>query len=85
MAEAQACGVPVIAYKKGGANEIVIENQTGYLYEKQTKEDIIKTIEKFENNVNKFNREEIRKTAIRFHEDEFMKKIKEIINSQMNG
>lgn len=85
MAEAQACGVPVIAYKKGGANEIVIENQTGYLYENQTKEDIIKTIGKFENNVNEFSREEIRKTAIRFHEDEFMKKIKEIISSQINS
>jgi UDP-glucose:tetrahydrobiopterin glucosyltransferase len=31
VVEALACGVPVIAYKRGGPSEIVQHGQTGYL------------------------------------------------------
>ncbi|MHC0443723.1 glycosyltransferase, partial [Flavobacterium sp. 3-210] len=34
--EAQACGTPVIAFKKGGALETVIENETGIFFNEQT-------------------------------------------------
>jgi len=36
MAEAQAAGKPVIAFKGGGALDIVIDGQTGILFEEQT-------------------------------------------------
>lgn len=36
MAEANRAGTPVIAYKAGGAKEIVIDGKTGEFFEKQT-------------------------------------------------
>jgi glycosyltransferase involved in cell wall biosynthesis len=34
--EAQACGSPVIAYRKGGATETIIDRQTGIFFDRQT-------------------------------------------------
>jgi glycosyltransferase involved in cell wall biosynthesis len=48
MAEAQAAGVPVIAYRKGGASEIVIDGKTGMLYDLQTEASIIEAVQAFE-------------------------------------
>ena len=31
MAEAMACGTPVVAFKRGAASEIIVEGETGYL------------------------------------------------------
>ncbi|OGO50106.1 MAG: hypothetical protein A2148_07280 [Chloroflexi bacterium RBG_16_68_14] len=31
MAEAMACGTPVVAFARGGASEIIVDGQTGYL------------------------------------------------------
>lgn len=39
--EAQAVGKPVVAFKKGGVLETVIEGETGYFFENQTVEDLI--------------------------------------------
>ena len=64
MAEAQAAGVPVIAYKKGGASEIVIDGQTGILYEHQTEDSIIDAIKNFENQ--NFDSQKISDAAKRF-------------------
>ncbi|MGK7928166.1 MAG: glycosyltransferase family 4 protein [Spirulina sp.] len=43
--EALACGVPVIAYKRGGLAEIVREGQTGFLVEPDSVEGLITAIE----------------------------------------
>jgi glycosyltransferase involved in cell wall biosynthesis len=48
MAEAQAAGTPVIAFKKGGASEIVVDGNTGILFNQQTTDSIIEAIQKFE-------------------------------------
>jgi glycosyltransferase involved in cell wall biosynthesis len=48
MAEAQAAGVPVIAYRKGGASEIVQDGVTGILFDYQTEASIIGAIQRFE-------------------------------------
>ncbi|MDP6631015.1 MAG: glycosyltransferase [Kiritimatiellia bacterium] len=34
--EAQSCGTPVVAYRKGGATETVLEDQTGIFFDTQT-------------------------------------------------
>lgn len=47
--EAQATGTPVIAYKKGGALDTVIDGKTGVFFEKQTVENLIKAIKLFGN------------------------------------
>ncbi len=46
--EVQAAGRPVIAFKKGGAKETVVERKTGIFFEEQTVESLKKAILKFE-------------------------------------
>ncbi len=45
--EAQSFGVPVIAYKSGGASETVIDGKTGIFFENQTIDSLAKAIEEF--------------------------------------
>lgn len=79
--EAQSCGIPVIALKKGGYLETVIENKTGVFFENQTAKDIVNAISKFEKVENDFSKEEIRKHALNFTEEAFKTKFKSEINS----
>ncbi len=46
--EAQALGKPVIAYKKGGSLETVIDGKTGIFFDEQTEDSLIKAIKKLE-------------------------------------
>ena len=49
VVEALACGVPVVAYKRGGPSEIIQHGQTGYLTEPDNKKNLlsyVKIIEK---------------------------------------
>lgn len=75
--EAMASGRPVIAYKGGGALEIVKSGITGLFFDKQTPEDLIKIILEF-NNKN-FNPQIIRAEAMKFDQEFFKDKIKNII------
>jgi UDP-glucose:tetrahydrobiopterin glucosyltransferase len=43
--EALACGVPVIAYRRGGPSEIVQQNKTGFLVEPDSVTGLVKAIE----------------------------------------
>lgn len=45
--EAQACGRPVIAYKKGGITETVINGKTGIFFKHQTTKSLCLAINKF--------------------------------------
>lgn len=47
-AEALAAGTPVIAYKKGGALDIVQEGETGVFFEEQTVECLVDAMRRFE-------------------------------------
>lgn len=80
--EAQACGRPVIAYKKGGALDTVVENKTGVFFEQQTVESLKEAILKFE--TMKFDKQEIRSHALKFDESEFKRQISEYINSKVS-
>lgn len=77
-AEAQACGLPVIAYRGGGAREIVIEGKTGIFFDRQTPEAVIEVVLKFSKMC--FRRSVITKTAQRFSKENFKKRLTEIIN-----
>jgi glycosyltransferase involved in cell wall biosynthesis len=65
MVEAQACGTPVLAFARGGAAEIVIDRQTGLLFDEQTPDAIVKTISEFERDW-RFDPARIRLNARRF-------------------
>lgn len=46
--EAQSMGIPVIAYKKGGAVDTVISGKTGIFFEQQTPESLTEAVIRFE-------------------------------------
>ncbi|WP_179344644.1 glycosyltransferase [Winogradskyella ursingii] len=87
--EAQACGVPVIAYGKGGALETikgvfpsennVSEAMTGIFFEDQEADSLINALKYFEDNEARFNKIEIRKNAKRFSVERFELEFKETI------
>jgi glycosyltransferase involved in cell wall biosynthesis len=72
--EAMAAGKPVIAFKKGGALETVVEGVTGVFFGSQTSSDIIRTVEKFD--PTEYNATACREQAKKFSKEEFKRKIK---------
>lgn len=76
--EAMMTGRPVIAFKKGGAMETVVDNKTGLFFENQTVHDLKNAILKF--NSDSFNPKEIQEHAKNFSKEEFKNKILQIVN-----
>ena len=77
--EAQACGTPVIAIKKGGLKETVIENKTGVFFEKQDPNAILEAMNRF--NKIDFDYEFIRNQSLKYSTTNFELKIKKFIKS----
>lgn len=75
--EAQYFGCPVIAYKKGGALETVINNKTGLFFENQTPEILNQAIEELETTEFVYN--QIHEHATKFSNLNFQKKLKEFV------
>lgn len=76
-AEAQACGLPVIAFSQGGGGEIVADRETGIIFTEQTAEAIIAAVREFETKT--FDRKRIAARAERFSEDVFRARFTEIV------
>jgi glycosyltransferase involved in cell wall biosynthesis len=75
--EAQSCGIPVIAYKKGGVVDIVEKGKTGVLFENQSIDDIKNAINELERL--KIDPLYIRKNSLRFSEQIFKDNLKTFI------
>jgi glycosyltransferase involved in cell wall biosynthesis len=71
MAEAQAAGCPVIAYRSGSAPEIILDGQTGLLFPDQTVESLVAAVQRFERESELFDRGKAIKNAHRFSKDRF--------------
>ena len=73
--EAQACGTPVIAYRKGGVVESIrgldAEHPTGVLFAEPTVAGLIEAIELFEKNQERISPSACRENATRFAPDRF--------------
>ena len=67
--EAQAAGLPVIAYEIGGASETVIDGRTGVLFEQQSALGLAAAIERFEGL--QLDEQAIRQNAERFGRERF--------------
>ena len=78
-AEAQSCGLPVIAFNQGGACEIVKNKETGLFFNEQKPEAIIEAVKIFENM--NFNREKIAEIAVRFSEERFKNEFMSIVRN----
>lgn len=83
MAEAQAAGVPVVAYAKGGACEIVRHNETGILYNEQTEEALINAVNQCE--LRTWDERIIRTNAERFSQKQFKKEVLDCVKECGNG
>jgi glycosyltransferase involved in cell wall biosynthesis len=73
VVEAMAAGRPVIAYKKGGATETVVEGVTGTFFTEQTSEALKKTVKAFDEKT--FDPARIRAHAETFSTERFRKEL----------
>ena len=76
--EAQAAGVPVIAFGKGGALETVVDGKTGCFFNAAICHSLCSAIEHFESA--KWDPTLCRSNAMRFSRNEFLNQMKQILN-----
>ena len=81
IVEALACGVPVIAYKRGGPSEIIKHGQTGYLADPDNKENLLRYVKIIEKINRKHCREWVERNA---STDIFANKIVNWLNKVIN-
>lgn len=85
--EALAAGTPVIAYKKGGALDIVQEGETGVFFEEQTVDSLVAAMQKFEAitqaNPRAFLPATLHRKAKRFDKSLFATKMRKIVGDAM--
>jgi len=77
LVEAQAAGIPVIAYNGGGYKESVIDGITGIFVNSTDEKTLESAVKKLLNT--KWNREEIVRNAEKFSKERFKKEIREFI------
>lgn len=80
--EAQGFGVPVIAYKKGGASDTVINGKTGILFDKQSVGSLTNAVKAF--NRKKFNSKLIIENAKNFRESVFKKQFIDLAKKMLH-
>ena len=90
--EAQAAGIPVIAFGKGGILEtvngkffddksIIEKTITGVFFPKQTSESLLSAVDFFERNEGEFDKIAIRNNALKFSKERFEKEFKQAVES----
>lgn len=77
--EAMASGRPVIAYKAGGALEIIKEGVSGIFFEEQTVDSLIGALKHFK--PENFEPEKIRQEAVQFDKEIFKQKINDFVKN----
>src|SRR5690606_10206399 len=80
-AESLAAGTPVIAFRAGGALDIVQDGETGVLFDEQSVDALCGAIEKFEKL--SFLPATLHRKAKRFDKSLFATKIKKVISDQI--
>jgi glycosyltransferase involved in cell wall biosynthesis len=78
--EAQACGIPVIAYGRGGALETIVKNETGLFFYQQTSESLTAAVEQFLSMEHSFDPRIIRAHAEKFPRSRFESEFKAFID-----
>jgi glycosyltransferase involved in cell wall biosynthesis len=81
--EAQAAGLPVVAYGAGGVRDSVIDGRTGVLYENGSVEGLCEAILRFE--ALAFEDRELRENAVRFAPDRFARSFGQLLAGLMPG
>lgn len=83
MAEAQACGTPVLAFAGGGAAEIVrvggSHPPTGLLFDEQTTDAVADAIRRFESDSGRYRPADCRENARRFDRIRFRERFADLV------
>ena len=79
MAEAQACGTPVVALGRGGAAEIVEPGVSGILFEEESRESLLDGLDRFDRV--RFNPVAVRDSALRFGRERFLREFSEVVRT----
>ena len=79
--EAMSFGKPILAYRKGGVLETVIENEMGEFFDDPIPEILADGVRRLKNNYNNYSVEKIKKQAEKFSEEKFKEKIKEFVRN----
>jgi len=77
--EAQAAGVPVVAYGRGGVGESVLEGETGVLFEEQNVASLIGAVQRFIKHEDRFDSALIRRNAERFSSQRFRQEFRDFV------
>jgi glycosyltransferase involved in cell wall biosynthesis len=80
--EANACGAPVIAFRKGGVVESVVDGVTGIFFDEQTEDSLIEAVKKFE--ISKFDINACRAQSLKFDTEVFKEKFSDYILLKYN-
>jgi glycosyltransferase involved in cell wall biosynthesis len=87
MVEAQACGTPVIAFRRGGARDIVrsppLPEPTGLLFPEQTEESVMAAVERFEALAVPILPEHCRRNAMRFGRERFRAAMHDLVEGHL--
>jgi glycosyltransferase involved in cell wall biosynthesis len=83
--EAMLAGIPVIAYRTGGALETVQEGVTGEFFDSQTPEVLADGVRRYLNNKEKYDRSVIRKRGEEFSRERFRDEFGKFINHITNN
>lgn len=79
--ESMAAGRPVIAFKRGGATETVVDGVTGELFEEQSWEELADHLIRFDDK--KFDPVAIKTHAEKFGQERFVREMREIVEGKI--
>lgn len=82
MAEAQACGTPLVAFAEGGGAEIV-QGDTGVLFRTQTADALLEALRRFESA--RFSPQRCRANALRFDRARFRERFDALLRAYWSG
>ena len=83
MVEAMGHGAPVIAYRKGGAREIVEDGKTGEFFDAQTPEVLADGVRRFCEKEKSYKKEDIINRAKEFSKERFKRELELFINDKL--
>ena len=82
--EAQAAGIPVIAYGKGAALETIVAGKTGLFFPEQSVPAIVQAVLAFEKTANLFDPHFIKQHAETFNESRFKQQFKSYVDQKLS-
>jgi glycosyltransferase involved in cell wall biosynthesis len=85
IVEAMSLGKPVLAYKKGGALETIVQGCNGEFFESPVPEILADGIRRLNKNFEKYDAEKIKAYAKNYSRDNFEKKMKDFIENVSIG